>query len=107
MAARNIANVGRELLSVESEQTVHAKRREHPIAKMWQYHYREKLARLSIQGGMKILIVIQARTASSRLPNKVLLPLAGAPLLQRMIERVQAAEGSYEIVVATTTDPHG
>ena len=29
---------------------------------------------------MKTLIVIQARTGSSRLPNKVLLPLAGAPL---------------------------
>ena len=55
---------------------------------------------------MKILIVIQARTGSSRLPNKVLLPLAGAPLLQRMIERVQAAEGSYDIVVATTIDRH-
>jgi len=53
---------------------------------------------------MKILIVIQARTGSSRFPNKVLMPLAGAPLLQRMIERVRAAEGSYEIVVATTTD---
>ncbi len=46
MAACNIANVGRELLSVELQQTVHAKRREHPIAKMWQSHYREKLARL-------------------------------------------------------------
>ena len=46
MAARNIANVGRELLSVESQQTVHAKRRERSIVKMWQYNYREKLARL-------------------------------------------------------------
>ena len=53
---------------------------------------------------MKTLIVVQARTGSSRLPKKVLLPLAGAPLLQRMIERVQSAEGSYDIVVATTTD---
>jgi spore coat polysaccharide biosynthesis protein SpsF len=55
---------------------------------------------------MKILIVIQARTASSRLPNKVLLPLAGAPLLQRMIERVQAVECSYDVVVATTIERH-
>ncbi|MGA9408564.1 MAG: glycosyltransferase family protein [Bacteroidota bacterium] len=53
---------------------------------------------------MKKLIVIQARTDSSRLPGKVLLPLAGAPLLQRMIERVQAVEGFYEIAVATTVD---
>ncbi|HTY09893.1 MAG TPA: glycosyltransferase family protein [Bacteroidota bacterium] len=53
---------------------------------------------------MKTLIVIQARTGSSRLPNKVLLPLAGAPLLQRMVERVQAAEKVSDIVVATTTE---
>jgi len=53
---------------------------------------------------MKTLIIIQARTGSSRLPNKVLLPLAGAPLLQRMVERVQASAGDYETVVATTTD---
>ncbi len=53
---------------------------------------------------MKRLIVIQARTNSGRLPGKILLPLAGAPLLQRMIERVKAAEGFYDIIVATTTD---
>jgi spore coat polysaccharide biosynthesis protein SpsF len=56
---------------------------------------------------MKRLVVIQARTGSSRLPGKILLPLAGAPLLSRMIERVRAAAErvSFEIVVATTTDP--
>ncbi len=54
---------------------------------------------------MKILVVIQARTGSTRLPGKVLLPLAGAPLLVRMVERVRAAHTPFEIVVATTTDP--
>ncbi|HKV41276.1 MAG TPA: glycosyltransferase family protein [Blastocatellia bacterium] len=52
---------------------------------------------------MKLLVVIQARTGSTRTPNKVLLPLAGKPLLQRMIERVQAARSDFDIVVATTT----
>lgn len=37
------------------------------------------------------LILIQARTGSSRLPGKVLMPLGGRPLLQRMWERVTAA----------------
>jgi len=54
---------------------------------------------------MKTLIVVQARMGSSRLPNKVMLPVAGAPLLQRMLERVQVAEGVQDIVVATTTLP--
>lgn len=53
---------------------------------------------------MSLLVVVQARTGSSRLPGKVLLPLAGAPLLQRMVERVRAANTNIDVVVATTTD---
>lgn len=53
---------------------------------------------------MKIAIVIQSRTGSSRLPGKILMPLAGAPLLARMVERVRAAAVPAEIIVATTTD---
>lgn len=51
-----------------------------------------------------IVTVIQARTGSTRLPNKVLRPLAGKPLLARMVERVQAASLAGTVVVATTTD---
>ena len=54
----------------------------------------------------KILIVIQARRDSSRLPDKVLLPLADEPLLIRMYERVASSNIKKEIVVATTTDVH-
>ncbi len=54
---------------------------------------------------MKLLVVVQARTGSSRLPGKVLLPLAGRPLLARMVERVRAAKTPFELVVATTTSP--
>ncbi|AMJ64283.1 cytidylyltransferase domain-containing protein [Hymenobacter sp. PAMC 26628] len=53
---------------------------------------------------MNILTVIQARRGSSRLPDKVSLPLAGQPLLVRMVERVQLAKLAGQIVVATTTD---
>lgn len=52
-----------------------------------------------------IVTVIQARTGSTRLPNKVLRPLAGKPLLARMVERVRAAALAGAVVVATTTDP--
>ena len=53
----------------------------------------------------KILTVVQARMGSSRLPGKVLLPLAGRPLLVRMVERVQRARLAGTVVVATTTEP--
>lgn len=51
---------------------------------------------------MKIITIIQARRGSSRLPDKVLMPLAGKPLLARMTERVKAAEQSGTVVIATT-----
>jgi spore coat polysaccharide biosynthesis protein SpsF len=52
---------------------------------------------------VKELVVVQARMGSSRLPGKVLLPLAGRPLLERMLERVRAATHRFELCVATTT----
>jgi spore coat polysaccharide biosynthesis protein SpsF len=52
-----------------------------------------------------IVTVIQARTGSTRLPNKVMRPLAGKPLLARMVERVMAAQLVGTVVVATTTEP--
>lgn len=52
----------------------------------------------------KIITVIQARIGSSRLPGKILLPLAGKPLLLRMYERVASAIYVGDIVVALTED---
>lgn len=53
---------------------------------------------------IKIVTVIQARTGSSRLPNKIFLPLFNKPLLYRMYERVQNSKLAGEIVIATTID---
>lgn len=53
-----------------------------------------------------VVTVIQARTASTRLPGKVLRPLTGAkPLLLHMVERVRAAKLVGTVVVATTSLP--
>jgi len=48
--------------------------------------------------------VIQARSGSSRLANKIFLTLTGKPLLYRMFERVAASELKGTIVIATTTE---
>jgi spore coat polysaccharide biosynthesis protein SpsF len=54
---------------------------------------------------MKTVVMIQARRGSSRLPDKVLLPVSGRPLLSAMVDRVRAGASSRIVVVATTTDP--
>jgi spore coat polysaccharide biosynthesis protein SpsF len=51
---------------------------------------------------MKVTVVLQARTGSTRLPGKVLLHAAGATLLERMVERVCAARTPSEVVIAIT-----
>jgi len=51
----------------------------------------------------KIVAIIQARLGSTRLPGKVLLDLAGAPVLARVINRCRRAATLNDVVVATTT----
>ncbi|TGM95402.1 cytidylyltransferase domain-containing protein [Leptospira yasudae] len=50
----------------------------------------------------KIVCTIEARMGSSRLPGKVLLPLAGVPSLKRMWDRIKKSKYIDEIVIATT-----
>ena len=51
------------------------------------------------------MAIIQARMTSSRLPGKVMLDIAGKPMLQHMLDRVRRANSLDDVVVATTTDP--
>ena len=53
---------------------------------------------------MKTVAIIQARMGSTRLPNKVLMPVLGKPLLGWMLNRVSSCKEVDEIIVATTTD---
>ena len=49
--------------------------------------------------------ILQARMSSSRLPGKVMKPLAGAPMIVRQIERLRRCETLDRLVVATSTQP--
>ncbi|HVS64178.1 MAG TPA: NTP transferase domain-containing protein [Thermoanaerobaculia bacterium] len=51
------------------------------------------------------MAVVPSRFDSSRLPGKALLPLAGEPMLKRVLERIQRSRSLEEVVVATTTLP--
>jgi spore coat polysaccharide biosynthesis protein SpsF len=50
-----------------------------------------------------MLAILQARMSSTRLPGKVMRPLAGMPMIGRQIERLRRATRLDQIVVATST----
>ena len=52
----------------------------------------------------KVVIVVQARMSSSRLPGKVMLPVLGKSILFRMIERLRMISRKAQIIIATTDD---
>lgn len=52
-----------------------------------------------------IIVIIQARLGSTRLPNKVLKDLCGKPVLWHVVERLKQCKHLTGIVVATTTLP--
>ncbi|WP_114970657.1 cytidylyltransferase domain-containing protein [Rhodoferax ferrireducens] len=53
---------------------------------------------------MTTLLIVQARMTSTRLPGKVLLPLAGAPMFTRLVQRLRRVRRADGIVIATTTN---
>lgn len=55
--------------------------------------------------GERTVAVIQARMTSTRLPGKVLLPLAGRPMLTRVVERALRAPGIDVVCVAVPEGP--
>lgn len=54
---------------------------------------------------MNVVTIIQARMSSTRLPGKVLMPLAGKPVLEHVVSRVALCQTIQKIVVATSVDP--
>jgi spore coat polysaccharide biosynthesis protein SpsF len=52
-----------------------------------------------------VLAVLQARTASTRMPGKVMAPICGEPMIWRQLERIRSARSISKVVVATTDEP--
>jgi len=48
------------------------------------------------------LIILQARMSSSRLPNKVLMPILGKPMLAQQIARLSTIKTPHKLIVATS-----
>src|SRR6185312_9913044 len=60
---------------------------------------------MSTREHLRIVAVIQARMGSTRLPGKVLRPVAGQPLLWHIIHRLKASHLIEDIAIATSTNP--
>jgi spore coat polysaccharide biosynthesis protein SpsF len=54
---------------------------------------------------IRVVAVIQARMGSTRLPGKVLKPIAGKPLLWHIVHRLKACRLLEDIAVATSVNP--
>ena len=54
---------------------------------------------------LRIVAVIQARMGSTRLPGKVLKPIAGKPLLWHIVHRLKRSAWIEDIAIATSTNP--
>ena len=53
---------------------------------------------------MKIVALVQARMGSTRLPNKVMKPIGGIPMIELLLTRLSQAKELDQIVVATSVD---
>ncbi len=56
-------------------------------------------------GGPNIVVFVQARTGSTRLPGKILKTVLGKELLIHQVERIRKAATVNRVVVITTTKP--
>jgi len=53
---------------------------------------------------MKVVALVQARMGSTRLPNKVMKPIGGVPMIEILLSRLSRATEVDQIVVATSVD---
>lgn len=53
---------------------------------------------------MKIVAIVQARMGSTRLPNKVMKPIGGIPMIELLLTRLARAKEISQIIVATSLD---
>lgn len=54
---------------------------------------------------MKTVAIVQARMGSTRLPNKVMKPINGIPMIELLLKRLTQAKEVDQIVLATSTAP--
>ena len=51
---------------------------------------------------MKVVAIVQARMGSTRLPNKVMMPINGVPMIELLLSRLARSKTIDQIIVATS-----
>ena len=62
------------------------------------------MERRRVSEQLRIVAIVQARMGSTRLPGKVLRPIAGRPLLWHIVHRLKKSHLIADVAVATTTN---
>jgi glutamate-1-semialdehyde 2,1-aminomutase len=57
-----------------------------------------------VESQLKVVAIVQARMGSTRLPNKVMKPINGVPMIELLLGRLSKATLVNQIVVATSID---
>jgi glutamate-1-semialdehyde 2,1-aminomutase len=57
-----------------------------------------------VESQLKVVAIVQARMGSTRLPNKVMKPINGVPMIELLLRRLSKATSVNQIVVATSID---
>jgi glutamate-1-semialdehyde 2,1-aminomutase len=57
-----------------------------------------------MESAMKVVAIVQARMGSTRLPNKVMKPIGGVPMIELLLARLGQSKEIDQIVLATSTD---
>lgn len=58
-----------------------------------------------LESKRRVIATIEGRIASTRLPGKILYPLAGVPMIGQIVQRLRRAQRVDEVVIATTDSP--
>ena len=53
---------------------------------------------------MRVIGIVQARSSSSRLPGKVLLPIDGFPMIIYQLQRLRRCQTLDHLVLATSSE---
>lgn len=60
---------------------------------------------METHSAIKIVCIVQARMSSSRLPGKVMMPLAGKPVIEQVFHQLSFSRRIRQAMLATSIDP--